>query len=130
MFIKLLCIFIVLPLAELYILLKVGALIGTLPTLALILLTGLAGAHLTRSQGFAVVHRLRQELAEGRLPGETLIDGGMILAGGVLLLTPGLLTDLLGFLLLTPLTRPLLRRFIVARLQRLIDEGQVKIHRR
>lgn len=124
MFIRLLSIFIFLPLLELFILLKVGALIGAGPTLAIILLTGFAGAYLARTQGMTVVHRLRQELAAGHLPGETLIEGGMILAGGVLLLTPGLLTDLLGFLLLAPLTRAPLRRFITNYLQRQLATGK------
>lgn len=111
--------FIVLPVVELALLLRVGGLIGFWPTLGLVILTGLAGAGLARAQGFRVVSVLQGELAAGRMPGRALLDGACILVGGALLLTPGFLTDAVGFSLLLPPTRGLLLR----RLRRRIEEG-------
>ncbi len=129
MFIRLLLIFTIVPLTELYVLIKVGGLIGLPYTMALILLTGVAGAYLARTQGFDLLRRIQSELAAGRLPAEQLMDGAMVLAGGLLLLTPGFCTDLLGFVLLVPQTRALLKSALKVWLQRLMDNGSITIHR-
>lgn len=129
MFIRLLAIFILVPVVELYVLLKVGGLIGIVPTVALILLTGIAGAWLARTQGFDLLRRIRTELAEGRLPASELLEGAMVLAGGMLLLTPGFCTDLLGFSLLVPFTRIYVKRFAMLWLQRMIENGHLHIGR-
>lgn len=129
MFIRLLALFTLVPLVELYVLLRVGGLIGTGPTIALILLTGVAGAYLARTQGFDLLRRIQAEMAEGRLPASELLDGAMVLAGGVLLLTPGFCTDLLGFSLLTPFTRTYIKQFARCWLQRMIDSGRIHTHR-
>ncbi len=130
MFIKILIIFTLVPLTELYILIEAGHQIGILATIGMILLTGIAGAYLARSQGFQLMQRIQGDLAEGRVPAEEMIDGGIILAGGLLLLTPGFCTDLFGFCLLTPATRQHLKRWIKVWLQQKIAKGEIHIHRR
>ncbi len=112
MFLKLLIVFTVIPFLELAILIKLGTLIGLVPTLNIVILTGLLGAALARSQGFATLTRIQQELHAGQLPGDSLLDGALILAGALLLITPGILTDLTGFLCLIPASRTVLKRFV------------------
>jgi len=125
MLFRLLLLFILVPLVELFLLLKLGALIGAGPTLALVILTGILGGTLARRQGFVVLRRIRQDLQAGILPTEPLLDGLFILAGGLLLLTPGLLTDVAGFLALLPPSRGLLKRWIKRRFQRILDSRVV-----
>ena len=98
------------PLAELAILIWLGRTFGLWPTLFLCASTGFVGAWLARSQGARVALRAQQAFAEGRFPGDEILDGAAILAGGVLLLTPGLLTDLMGLSLLLPPSRFLVKR--------------------
>jgi UPF0716 protein FxsA len=109
--------FILLPIAEIYVIIQVGGLIGILPTLALLILDGFVGAALARSQGRAAWERFNRVLAEGRVPARETFDGAMIIFGGALLLTPGFITDVVGFCLLIPPTRALVRG-LVARLAR------------
>lgn len=129
MFIRLLLLFTFVPVLELIILLKVGAWIGVAPTIALILLTGIAGAYLARTQGLELAMRIQRELNEGRLPAEELLDGAMVLVGGILLLTPGFFTDLCGFILLVPGTRQFCKKTVLLWMKRYIDQGRIKIHR-
>ncbi len=129
MFIKLIILFTLVPVIEIYVLISAGQQIGALPTIGLIILTGIAGAAMARSQGFALLNRIQNELSQGRLPQEELIDGAMILTGGLLLLTPGFCTDLFGFFLLTPVTRQLLKGRIRNWLQNRIRSGQIHINR-
>ncbi len=111
--------FIVVPIAELYVIIKVGELIGVWPTLALLLADALLGSLLLRHQGRSAWRRFNQALAERRFPGKEVADGVLIVIGGTLLLTPGFLSDIAGLLLLIPPTRAvargLLRRFTVGR---------------
>jgi UPF0716 protein FxsA len=113
----LLFLFLALPILELYVIIQVGQAIGLAPTLLLLILDGLAGAALARSQGRNAWARFNRALAEGRVPARETLDGGMIVLGGALLLAPGFITDIFGFLLLIPPTRALLRG-LVARLAR------------
>jgi UPF0716 protein FxsA len=112
MFYWLLILFIGIPLLELAILIKVGALIGTLNTILLILISGILGATLAKQQGLGVITRLREELARGHVPSDELLNGICILVGGFLLLTPGLLTDALGFALLIPPVREIIKKYL------------------
>jgi UPF0716 protein FxsA len=111
--------FIVVPVAELYVIIKVGELIGVLPTLALLLADALLGSLLLRHQGRGAWRRFNQALAERRFPGKEVADGALIVIGGTLLLAPGFLTDIVGLFLLIPPTRAisrgLLRRFAIGR---------------
>lgn len=102
MFKKLLVIFIVVPLLELYILIKIGQLLGAEVTITLVVVTGILGAVFVRAQGFSLIAKIKHELNEGELPHKRLLEGICILASGLLLITPGLLTDLAGFMLLIP----------------------------
>ena len=106
----LLLLFLVLPIAEIYVIVQVGQAIGILPTLALLILDGFVGAALARSQGRAAWARFNQALAEGRVPARETADGAMIIVGGAFLLAPGFITDAVGLILLIPPTRALVRR--------------------
>jgi len=104
-----LLLFIVLPVAEIYVIVKVGEAIGILPTLALLIVDGFVGAALARSQGAAAWARFNEALAAGRAPTREVLDGAMVIVGGAFLLAPGFITDVIGLLLLLPPTRALLR---------------------
>ena len=106
--------FIVVPIVELYVIIQVGQLIGVWPTLALLLADALLGSLLLRHQGRGAWRRFNQALAERRFPGREVADGVMIAVGGTLLLTPGFVTDIFGFLLLIPPTRAIARRLLRA----------------
>jgi UPF0716 protein FxsA len=108
----LLLLFILVPIAELYVIIKIGGAIGILPTLALLIVDSLVGAALARSQSRAAWERFNRALAQGRVPGREVFDGAMIIVGGALLLTPGFLTDIVGLILLVPPTRALVRTFL------------------
>ena len=102
--------FILVPLAELAVLIAVGDWIGLAPTLILLLVVSVAGAWLAKREGLAAWARFQRALAEGRMPTVEVADGAMILLAGALLLTPGFLSDIIGVLLLLPPTRALARR--------------------
>jgi len=103
MFGNLLVLFIVIPLVELFLLIQVGSRIGVLPTIGLIVLTGLIGASLARQQGLSAMRRIQEEIRNGRQPALELLEGVMILIGGIVLITPGIMTDLIGgIVLITP----------------------------
>lgn len=123
MFLRLLALFVLLPLVELAILIQVGEWIGLLWTLALVVGTGFLGATLARRQGFRAWLAIQAELREGRMPAKELLDGLLILIGGIVLLTPGILTDLAGFALLLPTTRNAFKRGLRRRLERAIQRG-------
>lgn len=102
--------FVVVPLAELYVLIQVGQAIGVLPTLAVLLADALLGTWLFKNQGRKTWQAFRQALVERRLPAAEVADGALVIVGGAFLLTPGFLTDALGVLCLLPPTRAALRR--------------------
>jgi UPF0716 protein FxsA len=128
MFGKLLFVFIITPLVELMLLIEIGKAIGTLEVIMLTIVTGVAGAALAKWQGLSVLRKMQQEMAEGRIPASNLIDGVMILIGGILLLTPGVLTDLFGLFLLIPWTRVLMKKLLIKWMSDKIQRGQVRIH--
>lgn len=109
MAIFLFCLFILLPLAELYVIVQVGYAIGIWPTLAILLIDGFLGAWLARSQGRAVWQRFNAQMAAGKVPAREIVDGAMIILGGALLLSPGFITDIFGILLLLPPARAIWR---------------------
>ena len=102
--------FVVLPWVELYLLFRLHEMVGWWDTLGVILLTGVVGATLARWQGLDALHRIQNALRAGRVPTDELLDGVLIFAAGLLLITPGLLTDSVGFLLLVPPARSLVKR--------------------
>jgi UPF0716 protein FxsA len=110
----LLFLFLLLPIAEIYVIVQVGQAIGIWRTLAILLLDGFVGAALARSQGRTAWARFNVALAEGRVPARETFDGAMIILGGAFLLAPGFITDAVGFLLLIPPTRALVRGGVAA----------------
>ncbi len=125
---RLLLLFVVVPAAELALLIELGSRIGTLATLAIIAGTGVVGAFVARRQGLGVLRRLQAETDQGRLPADPLIDGAFLLVAGALLVTPGVLTDVVGFLCLVPGFRRLVRRELRRRLEKAVREGRVEMH--
>jgi UPF0716 protein FxsA len=111
----LLLLFVVVPLAELYVIWQVGDWLGILPTLAILLADSVLGGVLMRSQGRAAWRRFNAATVEGRVPAREAIDGVLVIFGGAFLLTPGFLTDVFGLLLLLPPTRAVIRRLLVRR---------------
>jgi len=112
MFIKLLCIFVGVPALEIYTLLEFGRLIGIGATVALIILTGISGTYLARTQGLDLLKKIQNEMSQGRVPADELLNGLLVFAGGIVLLTPGFWTDLIGFCLLIPATRNMVRPWL------------------
>src|SRR5690554_6149890 len=112
----LLLLFIAVPIVELAVILQVGSLIGFWPTLALLIVASIAGSVLLRVQGRAAWRRFSAAVAEGRAPAREVLDGVLVLAGGLMLLTPGFVSDAFGILLLLPPTRALARTLLVRRL--------------
>lgn len=124
---RLVLLFLITPVVELALLIQIGDRIGFWPTIAIIVATGLAGSFLARREGFSVWQRFNRRLAEGGLPGEELVDGMIILVAGALLITPGVLTDVFGFIGLLPFTRAPVRRFLIKRLKRRVEDGSVHV---
>lgn len=123
----LLILFIVVPIVELWLIIKIGSLIGVLPTIGLLLADALLGSLLLRQQGRGAWRRFNQALAERRFPGREVADGVMIAVGGTLLLTPGFITDVFGLILLVPPSRAVVRRLMrayVARRFVVVDVGR------
>ena len=122
-FTKLLILFVIVPVTELYILIEVGKKIGSLTTIGIIILTGIIGAYLVKSQGFMILKKIQNDLNEGIMPGDSLIQGVIILAGGILLLTPGFVTDIIGFIFLIPVSRRVVKKYLLKWLKGKIKEG-------
>ena len=127
MLIWLLLIFVATPLMELALLIELGRQIGLVSTLVIVIVTGILGASLAKAQGFHILRRMKQELSSGVFPADSLLDGAFVLAGGLLLLTPGLLTDMLGFFVLIPSTRQIIKKRLKKRIKSAI---QTKVIRR
>jgi len=107
--------FLVVPIAEIYVIIQVGEAIGALPTVGLLLLDAVLGTWLLRAQSRLVWRRFRTTLAAGRPPAREVVDGGLVVLGGSLLIAPGFITDAFGILMLLPPTRVLMRRAILRR---------------
>ncbi len=105
--------FLVVPLVEIYLIVQIGQQIGPAPTVLLLLADSLLGAWLVKREGTRTWRALRSRLGSTRLPGDELADGALVLIGGTLLLTPGFVTDVAGFLLILPFTRPFARRLLL-----------------
>ena len=115
MFGRLLILFIVVPLVELAILLKLHELMGLGSTIMLVLCTGFLGASLARQQGFSALGKIQQAMTSGKAPGIEIVEGVLVLVAGAVLITPGLLTDLVGFSLLAPPIRKQIAKYLAKR---------------
>ena len=114
---KLFLAFTIIPVSEIYILIAIGGQIGILPSIALVILTGIVGASLARSQGLQTLGRIRDSFQQGVVPGEELLNALLIAIAGIVLLTPGFLTDAAGLFLLIPATRTLCRGWLKRRIE-------------
>lgn len=112
---RLLLLFIALPIVELYLLIKIGGVIGLLPTIALVILTAAIGSQLVRRQGLTAMQRIRESQARGETPALPMLDGAALLLAGFMLLTPGFISDAFGFVLLVPALRKRIARRLLAR---------------
>jgi len=126
---KLFLAFTLVPALEIYLFVKIGGAIGVLNTLLVVLGTGLAGAALARWQGAETMFKIRQSLNQGIMPAEEMIDAALIFLAGMLLLTPGFLTDACGLLLLWPPSRRRFKIFMRRKFDQWMAEGQVTIVR-
>lgn len=125
---RLFLLFTIVPLVELYILIKIGSHIGGFNTILVVIITAVLGAWLARLQGLRTLQQIQLSLSQGQIPAEELIDGVLILAGGILLFTPGVLTDLFALVLLFPSTRTHFKRWLRRRFDRMAASGNVRLH--
>lgn len=122
---KLFLAFTLIPVSEIYILITIGGQIGILPSIALVILTGIIGASLARSQGLQTLGRIRDSFQQGLVPGEELLNALLIAIAGIILLTPGFLTDAAGLFLLIPATRTLCREWLKRRMELIYAQRNV-----
>ena len=117
------------PVLELLLLMKVHEMIELGPTLAIVIMSGVVGASLARFQGVMIVGDIHRDLSDGRMPAPRLIDGVMVLVAGALLITPGLISDAVGFLLLVPAVRSVLKAHIRRKLESRFTQGKtIEVH--
>ncbi len=128
MILRLILLFTVVPLIELALLIKFAEWTSLSATILLVIATGVIGGILAKYEGLAVLRRLSLNLQQGIMPADELIEGVMIFIAGAFLITPGILTDLTGFLILNPPTRRILRDWIKAKISRAIEENRINIY--
>lgn len=127
MILKLFLCFTIIPVIELYFLIKIGTVIGGFNTILLVFLTGFLGAWLARTQGMHTLSKVRRNLEQGLMPAEELMDAFIILIAGVVLITPGLITDVFGLLLLWPVSRNKLKRMLRKKFDEMKAQGSINI---
>ena len=131
MLLKLFLAFTLIPLVEIYLLIKLGQNFGAITSILLVIFTGILGAYLAKMEGLRTLFRLQETLHEGGMPGEELLDALLIALAGLVLITPGFITDAVGFLLLVPFTRMLVKNWLKERLKAkstIRDDDDVIIH--
>lgn len=129
MLLKLFLCFTLIPVFELYLLIKVGTVIGGINTILLVIISGFLGAWLARLEGMNTLVKLKMNLQQGLMPAEELLDAVIIFIAGVVLITPGFITDIMGLLLLWPVTRNKLKRFLRKKFDELQSQGNINITR-
>ena len=127
MFFKLFLLFSIVPAVELALLVYAGSKIGIPETLSIVIATAIAGAYLVRREGIGVLLRIQNELNQGTFPADSMLDGALVLVAGALLLTPGFITDIIGFLLVLPASRPMIKSVIVSLLKRHMERIRIEI---
>ena len=127
MLLKLFLAFTIIPFLEIYLLIEIGSYIGAFNTLLIVVLTGFLGALLARYQGLKTMLKVRESLAHGEMPAEHLLDALLILLAGIVLLTPGFLTDLAGLIILIPTTRFHFKKWLRKKFDSLITTNQVNV---
>ena len=121
----LILLFTIVPITELALLIRIGQYIGLGYTVGIVIFTGVTGAYLAKMQGLIILRRIQQDVNQGVMPADKLFDGVLILSSGILLLTPGFITDIIGFMGLIPLTRNLFRRWLKRKIEEMISQGRV-----
>ncbi len=129
MLLKLFLLFTLIPVLELFLLIQLSSFLGPLSTIILVIATGFAGASLARLQGLQTITKIQENYKLGIMPGDEIIDAFLILVAGIVLITPGLLTDISGILLLIPKTRKTFKNFIKREFEKKVRSGNVTIHR-
>jgi UPF0716 protein FxsA len=129
MLVKLFLAFTLIPALEIFLFIEIGKSIGTLNTFVLVILSGFAGAWLAKMQGLETMMRVRRNLDNGIMPAEELIDALIIFGAGIVLLTPGFFTDIVGLLLLFPPSRFHFKRFLRRRFDHWVQQGNVQVRR-
>ncbi len=125
---RLFLLFTVVPLVELYLLIAVGRVLGPMATIGLVLVTGAVGAWFARLEGARVIRRWQEAIARQQIPKDGVIDGFLIFVGGLLLITPGILTDLAGLSMVMPPTRRVISGFVRRWFERQIAAGRVQVY--
>ncbi len=120
--------FVGMPMLELYLLVRLSGMLGFGTALLIVVGTGMLGAWLARQQGLQVVTGIQQELAAGRMPAGRMLDGVLILLAGAVLITPGLITDIIGFALLLPPVRALVRTWLGVKLEQKLRDGSAQVN--
>jgi UPF0716 protein FxsA len=129
MFFKLVAAFTLIPVLELYVIIKLGGVLGAFNTIFVVIVTAVAGAHLARVQGIQTMLRVRARLNAGEAPTDDLVDAVIIFMAGVVLLTPGFITDAVGILLLIPATRAVFKRWLQKKFEAMSRSGEIRIQR-
>jgi UPF0716 protein FxsA len=130
MVLKLFLAFTIIPIIEIYLLMKIGGRLGAETTILIVIVTGITGAYLAKQQGLRTVTRIRNRLDSRELPAGDLVDALLIFAAGVVLLTPGFVTDVAGLMLLVPPIRSLFKRYLRRRFERSVKIETVRLKRR
>ncbi|WP_432666907.1 FxsA family protein [Wukongibacter baidiensis] len=130
MLFRLILLFTVTPVVELLLLLELSKITSIWSTIGLVLVTGVVGAYLAKSQGRLIITKIRMEMNEGRMPGDQLLNGLCVLVGGALLLTPGIITDVVGFTLVIPGTREIFKGIVKKIISKRLQDGSIDIHYR
>ncbi|MFO7818497.1 MAG: FxsA family protein [Thermodesulfobacteriota bacterium] len=129
MFGKLLLLFLLVPLVELYVLIKVGSIIGAGYTVVLVILTAVAGAYLARTEGSQAMYRVRANMDQGIMPENDILDALLILVAGIVLLTPGFVTDFMGLLILFKPSRGVIRQYVKRKLEYWVKNRNIHYRR-
>lgn len=130
LFLRIFLLLLIIPVIEIWLLIKLGGVIGPLQTLGVLMVFSLIGFWLAKSQGFRIIIAIRDELAAGRMPAAHFLDGILILFGAILLIVPGFLTDFIGLFFLIPATRQLFKRWLRIWLERKLIKGNFVVLRR
>ena len=125
---RLILLFTIVPIVELFILIQIGNEIGVLNTVLIVFITGVVGAVLAKSEGRQIIGNIKKDMAMGKMPADELINGFCVLIGGAMLLTPGIITDVFGFSLVIPFTRIFLIKSIKLKIKTMISEGTVNVY--
>jgi len=128
MLLRLILLFTIVPLIELYFLIKIGGAIGALNTIVLILGTAILGSILVRWQGLKTMQQIMSQLSQNKIPAEEMVDAVLIFVGGGMLITPGVLTDFLALFLVFPYTRTLFKRWLRRKFDRMVASGNVQLN--